>query len=252
MMKLHGDVRDPLLGSLKRRAATALGIAVSMGLPQQAAAEWMFSAYGGSAWHLDSDVDFDAPNGDRLNFEDVAYRTEPFTSPPYWGLRAGRWFSDESPWGVAIDFVHSKVIAERGDNVTVTGTRGGAAVNTVEPLSNTFSTFEYTDGMNLATLTLFRRWQETPWFVKPYAGIGGGAAVPYVEVTGGGADTREYQLVGGTVHGIAGIELPVRDWVALFGEYRGSYVMIDADVDGGTVEHDMFSNHVGFGLNFKF
>lgn len=232
------------------RAAMGLGLAC-LAAPACADGLWRVSLYGGYVSSNDSDVDYLSPAGDRLKFDNVSWESKSFESPPYWGLRIGRWLSEDSRFGIALDYVHAKVIAERHEAVHVSGTRGGLPIDTREPLSTTFNRFEYTDGLNLVTANLLYRFPFGERF-EPYLGVGVGAAIPHVEVESGALREWDYQLAGPTAQALAGVSMNVASWAALFAEYRGGYVSLDADVGTGSVEHDLWSNHVAFGLTVKF
>src|SRR5207302_523346 len=47
-------------------------------------------------------------------FPGVAWETRSFQSPPYYGVRAAHFFSEESGWGLALDFFHDKAYAADG------------------------------------------------------------------------------------------------------------------------------------------
>lgn len=219
--------------------------------PCAPAGTWELAAYGGTSWHQDADVELATPTA-TLEFEDVAWRSDSFSSPPHWGFRVARWFGDEDRFAVALDFVHAKVIAEEDERVAVSGTRNGLAVNTTERVDATFTTFEYTDGLNLATLNVLYRVPGFTYRFTPYLGGGIGAAVPHVEVTVPGVNVREYQAVGFTAHGLMGLSGLVTEHVGAFVEYKAGYTDVDAELPGGSVSHGLFSHHVNFGLLVRF
>lgn len=222
-----------------------------------AAAELQFSAYWGYGPSHDSDVTVVQPNGTNLtlgsvNWDDDSF--DPDSGPPYYGLRLTYWKPTKPNWGIALDYTHAKVKPDLSQTVTATGTRDGAAVNAQEPLSNTVSKLEFTDGLNLLTLNLLYRW-EKPNRWTPYVGAGVGLSIPHVEFrrNNGGPQTFEYQVTGVAVQGLAGLEKRFSDRWGLFGEYKISYSDNDADLTGGgTLETEVVTHHLIFGLTYHF
>jgi lipid A oxidase len=245
---------DPAMATMnpmKMTRYTALAAVLLLSPLCASAGAWEFAFYGGSSWHHDADVELTTPTAS-LEFEDVAWRSDSFQSPPHWGVRVSRWFGAENRFAVALDFVHAKVIAEGDEQVAVSGTRNGVAVNTTERVDATFSRYEYTDGLNLGTLNLLYRVPGFSTRVTPYVGLGIGAAVPHVEVTAPGVRAYEYQTAGVTGHGLIGLSGLVTEHIGAFVEYKAGYTDIEADLPGGSVSHDLFSHHINFGLLVRF
>ena len=154
--------------------------------------------------------------------------------PPYYGFRATWWRTDRFGWGV--EFNHAKVYA---DDATLA--------------ANGFSRLEFTDGLNLLTANAMYRWPNAQNRFTPYVGFGAGVAIPHVDVETAGGTTFEYQLTGPAVIWIAGASYAVNDRWSVFGEYKGSYSMNEADLDsGGTLETDIVTNALNLGVSFQF
>jgi lipid A oxidase len=158
-----------------------------------------------------------------------------FEAPPYYGFRATWWTG--SKLGFGIDFSHDKVYSDAATRA-----------------ANGFSTLEFTDGLNILTANVWRRWQFDNSRWTPYVGAGVGVSVPHVESqTTGGPKTFEYQLTGPAVQWVAGVKYDLNDRWGLFGEYKGTYSVNDADlVGGGTLSTDIITNAVNVGVSFKF
>ena len=158
-----------------------------------------------------------------------------FEAPPYYGIRATWWTNEKLGFGV--EFNHAKVYA---DDATLA--------------ANGFDTLEFTDGINIVTANVWRRWQmpDRPW--TPYVGAGIGLSIPHVESqTTGGAKTFEYQVTGPAVQFVAGVKYDLNDKWGLFGEYKGTYSVNEADlVGGGTLKTDLFTNALNVGVSFRF
>lgn len=154
--------------------------------------------------------------------------------PPYWGVRGTWWTSDQLGYG--LEFNHAKTYAEQ---------------YTLE--DNGFETLEFTDGLNIVTANVFRRFpgQERAW--TPYMGAGIGLSVPHVEVETTGERTYGYQVTGPAVTWIAGVTVPIGENWQVFGEYKGTYSQNNADLDGGgTLETNIVTNALNVGVSFNF
>lgn len=214
-----------------RDAVSALALAI---LPAVAMAEVELSFYGGIQGAPHSDVSITGnpviPDGGFT----AGWEGRSFEAPPYYGIRA-TWWRNET-LGFGLDFTHSKVYA---DDATL-ATSG-------------LSRFEFSDGINIVTVNVFRRWPEAFGPMTPYVGGGVGVSVPHVEVTGGTSETFEYQLTGPAVAFVAGASYPISDRWSVFGEYKGTYSMNTADLEGGgTLETDIVTNAFNVGVSFDF
>jgi lipid A oxidase len=232
----------------------------TLGFTAVAHAEFVLSAYGGAIDTMDADVKLSRPGGTDLTFSDVSWNDKSFEGPMYYGLRLNYWFSDDSNWGVGIDFTHAKMYARLNDTVTVSGTRAGANVSGSEPLNNTFEELSFSHGYNLLIFNGTYRWfpkgsRDNTFLgrLQPYAGLGLGVAVPHVEVDLNGSKTEEYQYAGPAFQGLAGINFDVYKNFSVFLEYKLTYSDMNADLtDGGSIEVKPWSNHIVFGLSYSF
>lgn len=243
------------IGAGASALAALLGLAVVLaGGP--ARAEFQGSVYGGWNGSLDSDVHLTQPNDTNMTLSDVPWDGLSFSNsggPPYYGFRGIYWLDSKPGWGIAIDYNHAKARAKSGASVSVSGTRDGGDVSGTETVGETFSLLEFTDGLNMLLVNAMYRWQGPRW--TPYVGLGVGLSIPHVEVRRADETTRtfEYQVAGVAAEGLAGLEWRLSDRWGLFGEYKLSYAEVDADLDGGgSLETDMWTNHVIFGVSFHF
>lgn len=230
--------------------AASLGVVVASVAMQPAQAEWRVSLYGGKSVTFDSDVHFKQPGGTDMTLHDVPWDDESFKSPFYYGARITYWF-DESPWGLAIDFTHAKIIADTSAVVSVSGTRNGTPVSGNQPVNNTFSNLQLSHGHNLLTANGLYRLRWDAW--EPYAGLGVGVAIPHVEAdVVGGQQTQEYQIGGPAAQGFLGLSVRVWDRLSVFSEYKLSYADVKADLNGGgTFEVKPITNHFVFGISVR-
>ncbi len=214
---------------MKRVFALCLSMMIA---PVSASAEVQLSFYGGvqSAPASDISIRGDAIIPDDDFSQDWVGRS--FEAPPYYGIRATRWKSPT--FGYGLDFAHNKVYPD-GD------------------LPAGYQVLEFTDGLNTLTINAYRRWNEAIGDVTPYVGGGIGIALPHVEVTNGASETLGYQLTGPAATWVAGASLPINDSWSVFGEYKGTFSSNTADLEsGGTLETDVITNAVNFGVSFNF
>ncbi|MEO0829540.1 MAG: outer membrane beta-barrel protein [Pseudomonadota bacterium] len=159
-----------------------------------------------------------------------------FQAPPHYGVRATWWRPNN--WGFGVELNHTKVYADD---------------ETLE--ENNFDRLEFTDGLNIITANAFYRWPDL-WLggrLSPYVGAGLGIAVPHVDVERNGTDTFEYQFTGPAMMLAGGVAFDLNENWAIFTEYKGTYSRNEADLDGGgTLETDIVTNAINFGVTYKF
>ncbi len=170
----------------------------------------------------------------------------PLENPYYYGGRAMWW--TQSNIGFGIEGTHTKAYASTADLAAI-----GA------------SSFELSDGHNIITANIMKRWPGAFKLEKftPYVGAGAGIAIPHVDVTVNGASNRTfgYETTGPALRGIAGIKYDLNDHWALFTEYQFTWsdndITIDADplVPGqlpGSISTDILTHAVNIGVSYSF
>lgn len=215
---------------MNRASALCISLIVA---PAFATAEVQLSFYGGLQSAPASDISIRDPE---IGSDDFSQNWEgrSFDAPPYYGIRATRWKSPT--FGYGLDFAHNKVYPDG-------------------PLRDGYEVLEFTDGLNTLTINAYRRWNDAIGDVTPYVGGGIGIALPHVEVTNdtGTSETFGYQLTGPAATWVAGASVPISDRWSVFGEYKGTFSSNTADLEsGGTLETDIFTNAVNFGVSFDF
>lgn len=166
----------------------------------------------------------------------AAWEGRSFEAPPHYGFRYTRWTGETLGFGV--DFNHAKVYAD------------GATL-----AANGFSNLEFTDGLNILTANAYRRWPGAfiGGRVTPYVGAGVGLAIPHVDVETVGGKTFEYQVTGPAATWLAGAKYTVTDRWGVFGEYKGTYSLNEADLsNGGSLKSDVVTNAINLGLSLSF
>lgn len=201
--------------------------------PLAATAEVELSFYGGVQSAPPSDIKI---RGDDVIADDdfeQDWEGRSAEAPIYYGIRATHWRS--STFGYGLDFTHNKVYPEDDD------------------LPDGYEVLEFTDGINTLTVNAYRRWDGVFGQVSPYVGGGLGVALPHVEVTNNDSETFGYQITGPAATWIAGASYEINNQWAIFGEYKGTLSANSADLeDGGTLETDIVTNALNFGVSFNF
>ena len=213
-----------------RKIFLIIGSLFAMAAPVGAETEFNFYLGTQSAPH--STVKGEA-NGTSFDFG-AEWEGRSFENPVYYGFRATFWQSDTFGWGVELN--HAKVYAD-DDTLEDSG----------------FVDLEFTDGLNLITVNAFKRWKnpESPW--TPYIGAGAGISLPHVDVDIGGSNTFEYQLTGPAVVWMGGVKYAFNETWGMFGEYKGSYSVNRADLEGGgELETNIVTNALNIGVSYSY
>lgn len=213
------------------RILTTIGALALTAMP--ALAETEISVYGGLQSGLSSTASGTRADGSAFNNE-IAWEGRSLSMPIYYGVRAMFW--QPSNIGYGIEVTHAKFYAPTGD------------------MPAGFSRLEYSDGHNIATVNVMKRW---PGLLAdrftPYAGAGIGIAVPHVDALENGNQTYGYQLTGPALRLVAGTSYELTDRWAVFGEYQFTISENEADLEGGgTLDARLISNALNLGVSFRF
>ncbi len=223
------------------RALTAiLAFVLILGTLPASAEGWSISVYTGAQSAPHSKVSGNDPAGVGAFDFTAGWTGKPFAMPPHYGLRATWWQSET--FGYTADFNHTKVYAD-GDTLGASGTSGG------------FQVLEFSDGLNNLTFGVVRRWPRHWNMLTPYAGASVGVAIPHVEVQTAPTSPRtfEYQVAGPSVAWMFGLGYALNDQWDIFGEYKGTFSQVRADlIGGGTLRTDVITNAFNFGLTRNF
>lgn len=200
-------------------------------LATPAAAELEVSFYMGSQSSPHSVV------SGALGTETVKWEGRSFDPPPYYGLRGVYW--RDSGWGYGVELTHAKAYASDADRIALGVDR-----------------FEFSDGHNIITANIHRRWEGQWWNgrLTPFVTAGVGVAVPHVDIRPtGGAHTFGYQLTGPAARLGAGVSMAITETVSAYTEYQFTYSDNTVDLDsGGTLETRLFTNAINFGVSYSF
>jgi lipid A oxidase len=204
------------------------------------AGELEFGAYGGfnESSHTRGYLSY----GVTTQSNDFDWEGRSFEAPIYYGLRVTYWPDSLVDWGFGVDFTHAKAYA-----------------NFSEPAAaNNYSVLEFTHGLNLLTANAFRKF-EFGGGLRAYAGLGAGISIPHVEITtlpgslAGATTTSQYQITGPAAQAIVGASYEFAPNWRLFGEYKLSYSINRAELNGGgTFSTNFTTHHLLAGLSYSF
>lgn len=224
-----------------RTVRNILFILVAMATP--AAAEFELSFYLGAQGVSESTASGTLPNGGGGFSRNIGWEGRPFDAPIYYGGRVMYW--TDTNWGFGVEGTHTKAYMPDGDAAAVDLTR-----------------FELSDGHNIFTANVMKRWPGAlnQGRFTPYVGGGLGVAIPHVDALAVGAANRtyDYENTGVAVRGIAGIKYDFNDRWALFGEYQMTYSENDITIDGdpgqpdGKLNTDLLTHAVNVGISYSF
>lgn len=206
-------------------------LALMLTAPTGARAEMEVSAYGGAQGALSGTI-----KGTGVPKVKIDWEGKSFAMPPYYGFRATWW---QTPvLGFGVEFNHAKIYAD-------------------DPPKYGFDRFEFSDGMNLLTLNLWRRWPDTGLGggrLTPYAGLGVGVAIPHVEVTPIGKErTWGYQVSGPVVQAVVGGSWRLNARWSAFAEMKATVSKHDIDLDsGGDLKTTVKTGAINVGLSYRF
>lgn len=215
----------------KYLAAAVLAVA---GLAGGAQAEIELSFYGGTQSSPHSRITGSRADGSTYS-NLIGWQGKSFSMPPYYGARAIWWRDSDIGWGLEV--THAKAYAPAAE------------------MPAGFTRLEFTDGHNIVTLNVMKRWPGQWWSGKltPYVGAGLGAAIPHVDITENGNRTYGYQVTGPAAKLMAGVKYDLNHRWAVFSEYQFSWTENSADLaGGGSLEGRILTNALNVGVALQF
>ena len=197
-----------------------------------AAAEMELSFYTGYQTLPHSTLTGVYPGGGGFS-ETIGWEGKSFSTPPYYGLRA-MWWRDNGI-GFGAEITHAKAYAPAAE------------------MPAGFSRLEFSDGHNIVTANVMKRWPDRWGRFTPYVGAGVGVAVPHVDATVNGFRTFGYQVTGPALRLTAGAKYDLTVRWALFGEYQMTGSWNDVELEGGgSMDVRLITNALNFGISFGF
>ena len=163
----------------------------------------------------------------------VGWEGKSFNAPIYYGIRTTFWHNNTLGYGA--EFTHTKAYAPSN------------------ALQNAgFDRLEFTDGHNIITFNINRRWDLGEF--KTYSLVGLGIAMPHVDaLPSGGLHTFEYQYTGPAVRAAVGLSRKLNEDFSIFTEYQ--FTASDNKVslrNGGTLNTKLLTNAVNLGVSYNF
>lgn len=222
---------------MKKLRTLFAAVAVILAAPATAEIELSFYMGAQTSPHsrLTGSADFGGvPTAiDRL----ITWEGKSFEAPPYYGVKAMYW--RESGWGYGVEMTHAKAYASSAD-LTALG----------------FDRLEFTDGHNILTANLSRRWDGQWWNgrLSPFVTGGLGVAIPHVDAQPTGeARTFGYQVTGPAARIGAGIAMELTTKWSAYAEYQMTYSSNKFDLDsGGSLETNLLTNALNIGVTYGF
>ena len=207
------------------------------------AREYFIGGYVGAPYHHRSDVSIKQPGGTDLTLKDVGWYTRPFKSPIYYGARVARW-SGRQPFGLMVDFTHSKALALLDERLAVEGKLDGKALPEHTTIRKHFRRLEFSHGHNMLTVNALYRLPSPSLRISPYLGLGAGVSLPHAEFRRQDDTPRtyEYQYTGPAFKALFGLELRVAR-MSYFLEYQftfAPYAMPLTNMDGTWLVVDLW------------
>lgn len=219
--------------------------AMIFGLASPALAEIELSFYMGAQGVTESTGSGVLPGGAPVSRK-FDWKGKSFDAPIYYGARAMWWMPSDIGFG--IEGTHTKAYASGADKAAIGVSR-----------------FELSDGHNIFTANVMKRWPGAfaSGRLTPYVGGGLGIAVPHVDaqVLGAANRTYDYEYTGPALRGIAGVKYSFNEDWAVFGEYQFTWsdndITIDADptVPGqldGKISTELLTHALNVGISYSF
>lgn len=218
-------IAAPMASHMMRGDEASRAASDAKGSPSASAPapETMVGAYAGAPYTHASDVRIQNPGVNDFTVRDVTWDGKPFEDPIYYGARVVHWFGG-APFGAMADFTHSKTIARLAEETDFSGTLRGAPVPARSVIERIFYKLEFSHGHNMLSMNGLMRLPRFGTRLWPYAGLGGGVALPHTEIqiAKENARTYEYQYAGLIAQALIGLEIRLPR-VSVFVEYKFTF-----------------------------
>jgi opacity protein-like surface antigen len=213
---------------------------------------WVASVYFGTAHSGNSDVTLNQPSlGTRLRFSNVAFESQSFTSPLYYGGYLGRFFG--AHFGAEVEFTHLKAFAKVAQPVSIAGTLNGVVLNTVAPMNSVVQHFSISHGVNLLTANaVWRQPLLRNSRLNVYGKFGVGTTIPHAESVVQLQSNEHYQVGSPVIQIAAGAETRVWHRVFWMAEYKFTHTAETVGVHSGTTSTTLNTNHIVTGPALHF
>jgi hypothetical protein len=227
-----------------------LWIALAAALPADAGAQWYFAGYFGTNHTHAAAVELDVPAADLVvTFDDVRFEGRPFAAPQYYGARIGWLAGANRRYGVEVEFIHLKVIADTAREYVTRGRLAGVGDDGRLRMDVIASRYSMTHGLNFLVVNgvVRRPWRPRLAFI---ARAGVGATLPHSESTVLGQPREQYEYAGLGSHAAAGVDWQLRGPLSLHAEYKLTYARPEIAIAGGVGRTRTLTHHFAFGFGF--
>jgi hypothetical protein len=212
----------------------------------------------------------------QIRFFQVLFGSEPGTwdgalTEPYYALRFHFLPASLPNFGIGLEQTHFKTfLTDMNQKIRITGIRSGARMDTTKEVSDIFSLYSISHGVNHLSINLVYRWMLYPdadapdGQVQPYISLNLGPAIPHHEVLyreNGRTVGKAYEFQPGIQNWGMGFSLGSRFRIfkhfGLYLEYKFSYSTLHglsfASKTGqgeGEIDTDFTAHHFQFGVSF--
>jgi hypothetical protein len=221
-------------------------------LPATVAAQWHVEAFIGPVKNASSDVEIRQPQRQTaLVFHDVAFSSEAFKEPLYYGIRLGTFLEKQNWLGFEIEFIHNKAYARTARTVHVTGRLRGAPYDARISMNTLLQDFSFSHGNNLAMVNTVL---QTHWWKLSWRGrLGMGLAIPHTESTFDGEHREQYEVTLPAAQAATGFAVEFWRRMKILAEYKFTYNSArGVQIADGEADTQILAHHFVAGVGYVF
>jgi hypothetical protein len=217
-------------------------------LPVTAASQWHVETFIGPVKNISHDVEIRQPGRQTaLVFHNVAFSSEAFKEPFYYGIRVGTFLKKRNWLGFEIEFIHNKAYARTARTVHVTGSLHGVPYDRRIAIKNLLRDFSFSHGDNLAlaNVVLQKRWRKFNWRGR----VGLGLGIPHTESTFLGEHQEQFDVTFPAAQVALGFAVKIWRHVEIVTEYKFSYNNVQGvRIAHGEADTQIIAHHFVVGV----
>jgi hypothetical protein len=237
--------------SYPRAATMAAVLVLTVLFSQPAHAQYYSAVYLGGNRTMSTDVSINQPSHNTaVAFHDVTFSAKPFQSPQYYGVRLGRLFGPARDYGVEVEFIHLKVIANTEKTVGISGQVAGVGVGPSAPMETIVDRYSMTHGLNFLLINAVVRQPVGSGRMAIIARAGAGPTLPHAETSVLGAERAQYEFAGMGAHFAGGLDIRLRTRISALVEYKLTVARPQISIDAGDGQMLAITHQVAVGLAF--
>lgn len=219
-----------------------------------AEAQWYAGVFFGGGRTQPATVTIDAPAQDvSLQYHDVHFDSDSFSSPPYYGWRVGKGAGTRGGFRFAIEveFIHAKVYADTSRTYVVTPIAGLNTPPASAPMDAVVQRYNMSHGLNflLGNIVIeapFKPLSDGPLSLTLRAGAG--PVIPHGESTVLGESQEQYEYGSLAFGGGAGVNYRFGGRFVATLDYKLTIARPEITLAHGTGETSTLTNHVMAGI----